>query len=285
MNGSTESMVMIRNLYKSFGTVEVLRGIDLDMARGEVVVIIGPSGSGKSTLLSCINFLESFDSGIVKIDGRDIGFSDTGGLGRLQMSERELNALRTRIGIVFQQYNLFPHMTALQNVIEAPIHVKRLPRAEAIERGRALLAKVGLNAKMDAYPAELSGGQQQRVAIARALAMEPMLMLFDEVTSALDPELVGEVLGVMRELAADGMTMLIVTHEMAFARDIADRVIFMDGGVIVEQGPAERIFSMPSEPRTQSFLAKFIATTTPKAASVSSSTAQRRIASPSIRRV
>jgi polar amino acid transport system ATP-binding protein len=285
MSEPAQAMVMIRNLYKSFGTLEVLKGIDLDMARGEVVVIIGPSGSGKSTLLSCINFLEPFDSGIVKVDGRDVGFSNPGGLGRMRMSERELNALRTRIGIVFQQYNLFPHLTALQNVIEAPIHVRRVPRTEAIERGRALLAKVGLSAKTDAYPGELSGGQQQRVAIARALAMEPTLMLFDEVTSALDPELVGEVLGVMRDLAADGMTMLIITHEMAFARDVADRIVFMDGGVVVEQGPPGRMFSTPSEPRTQTFLAKFISSTTPKVGSVSSPAAQRPIASPSIRRL
>ena len=253
-------MLRIAGLHKRFGDHEVLKGIDIEVAAGEVVVVIGPSGSGKSTLLSCINFLEPFEAGTVQVDGRWIGWIPSeGGKPPTRMSEPELDAVRTGVGIVFQQYNLFPHMTVLENIIEAPVQVKKRPRAEVEERARALLAKVGLAAREKAWPSELSGGQQQRVAIARALAMEPAVMLFDEVTSALDPELVGEVLAVMRSLAREGMTMVIVTHEMSFARDVADRVVFMDGGVVVEQGPPQQIFSNPQEPRTRAFLAKFLA--------------------------
>jgi polar amino acid transport system ATP-binding protein len=253
-------MLRIAGLHKRFGEHEVLKGIDIEVAAGEVVVVIGPSGSGKSTLLSCINFLEPFEAGTVQVNGRWIGWIPSeGSLPPTRMSEAELDAVRTGVGIVFQQYNLFPHMTVLENLIEAPVQVKKRPRAEVEERARALLAKVGLAAREKAWPSELSGGQQQRVAIARALAMEPAVMLFDEVTSALDPELVGEVLAVMRSLAREGMTMVIVTHEMSFARDVADRVVFMDGGVVVEQGPPQQMFSNPQEPRTRAFLAKFLA--------------------------
>jgi len=251
--------VCIRGLEKSFGSLKVLRGIDLDVGAGEVVVVIGPSGSGKSTLLNCINFLEPFDGGTIQVDGRWCGFLVDAGGQRRRQPERELNALRTRIGMVFQHFNLFPHMTVLENLIEAPVQVRREPRDRAIERARMLLARVGLAPKENAYPSELSGGQQQRVAIARALAMEPKVMLFDEVTSALDPELVGEVLGVMRDLARDGMTMIVVTHEMGFARDVADRVVFMDGGVIVESDAPDRFFTQPASDRARAFLKRLIA--------------------------
>ena len=247
------AMVRIRNLHKRFGETEVLRGIDLDVARGEVVSVIGPSGAGKSTLLSCINFLEPFEQGEIMVDGEPVGWLPSGGL-RVRMPEAQLNALRQRIGIVFQQFNLFPHLTVLENVIEAPIHVKGMAREQAMAVGRQQLARVGLRAKENAYPAQLSGGQQQRVAIARALAMDPKVMLFDEVTSALDPELVGEVLAVMRSLAEAGMTMIVVTHEMGFARDVSDRVAFMDDGRIVEQGAPAALFERPEHERTRSFL-------------------------------
>jgi polar amino acid transport system ATP-binding protein len=250
------AILEIRNLWKSFGALQVLQNIDLTVARGEVVVIIGPSGSGKSTLLSCINCLEPFEWGECTIDGTSFGHKPD--KTRIALSERQLNAYRSRIGIVFQQFNLFPHMTVLENIVEAPIHVKQDSRDVVTARAYKLLDKVGLRDKADVYPAQLSGGQQQRVAIARALAMEPVVMLFDEVTSALDPELVGEVLSVMRGLTREGMTMIIVTHEMAFARDVADRIVFMDGGSIVEQGDPATIFSAPEHPRTQAFLAKFI---------------------------
>ena len=256
------AVLRVRNLHKHYGSTPVLRGIDLEVSRGEVVVVIGPSGSGKSTLLSCINFLEPFDGGHVHVDGMPVGWTDGSGGVRLRQSERELDLLRRQIGIVFQQFNLFPHLTVLQNLIEAPVHVKRVPRDEALALGRELLGKVGLAGKAEAYPGQLSGGQQQRVAIARALAMAPKLMLFDEVTSALDPELVGEVLAVMRRLADEGMTM-VVTHEMGFARDVADRVVFIDGGVVVEQGPPAAFFSAPVEPRTREFLATFLASQSP----------------------
>jgi polar amino acid transport system ATP-binding protein len=250
------SAVQIKSLRKTFGEHEVLKGIDLSIEGGEVVCIIGPSGSGKSTLLNCINFLETYESGEVRVDGALIGYEpDKQGTLR-RVSERKLNKTREHIGIVFQQFNLFPHMTALGNVIEAPIHVSRVSRAAAIERGRKLLARVGLSEKENAYPSQLSGGQQQRVAIARSLAMEPKVMLFDEVTSALDPELVGEVLAVMQSLARDGLTMVVVTHEMGFAREVADRIIFMDGGVIVEQGTPAEIFGAPKSPRLQAFLSR-----------------------------
>lgn len=233
----------VRNLSKRFGPLEVLHDINFDVRRGEVVVVIGPSGSGKSTLLRCLNRLEEPSGGSIRINGEEI----TGRSARLHY-------LRRDIGMVFQQFNLFPHMTALQNVMEGPRTVLKLPRAECEGRARALLSKVGLQDKADSRPATLSGGQQQRVAIARALAMRPQVMLFDEATSALDPELVGEVLGVMRALAEDGMTMVVVTHEMGFAERVADRVVFMDGGYIVEQGPPKDLFGSPREPRTRRFL-------------------------------
>jgi polar amino acid transport system ATP-binding protein len=246
-------MVRIRNLHKSYGRTEVLKGIDLTVHRGEVVTVIGPSGSGKSTLLSCINFLEPFDSGEITVDGEPVGWV-TAADGRLRMSERELNLMRQRIGIVFQQFNLFPHLTVLQNVIEAPIQVKGLAREQAIAIAREQLARVGLRAKENAYPSELSGGQQQRVAIARSLAMDPKVMLLDEITSALDPELVGEVLSAMRALAEAGMTMIIVTHEVRFAHEVADRIVFMDNGAIAEEGPPAQLLDAPKRERTRRFL-------------------------------
>ncbi len=250
--------VQIRNLCKSYGSHQVLTNINLDVERGEVVCVIGPSGSGKSTLLSCVNFLEPYDSGEVLIDGELVGYRRNGSGKLVPVSERQLNKTRQHIGIVFQQFNLFPHMTALQNVIEAPIQVSGVPKERAIERGRALLAKVGLSEKQNSYPSQLSGGQQQRVAIARSLAMEPKVMLLDEVTSALDPELVGEVLAVMQSLARDGLTMLVVTHEMGFAREVSDRIIFMDAGEIVQQGRPEDIFGVAQAPRLKSFLARYL---------------------------
>jgi ABC-type polar amino acid transport system ATPase subunit len=235
-------IVEMKEIYKSFGPVEVLKGFNLNLREGEKVVIIGPSGSGKSTVLRCINQLESIQSGLIHFEGSEIN------------EKANLCALRTQIGMVFQRFNLFPHKTVLENIIEAPLIVKNIPKAEAQTIGLKLLEKVGLSDKKDAYPRELSGGQQQRVAIARALAMSPKIMLFDEPTSALDPELVGEVLLTMRELADEGMTMVVVTHEMAFAREVADRVIFMDQGVIVEEGPPQAIFENPTQERTKSFL-------------------------------
>jgi polar amino acid transport system ATP-binding protein len=251
-----EPMVTIQGLHKSFGDLKVLSGLDIVVGSGEVVVIIGPSGSGKSTLLNCINFLEPFEAGTIRIADEWIGYTVNEKSERIRQPESQINRMRTHVGMVFQQFNLFPHMTALENVIEAPIHVLKVPREEATKRSHDLLAKVGLSAKADAYPGELSGGQQQRVAIARSLAMEPSVMLFDEVTSALDPELVGEVLEVLRNLAREGMTMMVVTHEMAFARDVADRVVFMDQGLIVEQGVPAQLFSEPKHDRTKSFLSR-----------------------------
>jgi polar amino acid transport system ATP-binding protein len=249
----------IRSLVKSFGSQTVLRGIDLDVASGDVVVVIGPSGSGKSTLLNCINFLEPFEGGSIRVGGQSVGYNiDAATARRIRQPEKELNALRARIGMVFQHFNLFPHMTVIGNVIEAPVRVRGQQRDEAIASARALLARVGLAAKENTYPSELSGGQQQRVAIARALAMGPEVMLFDEVTSALDPELVGEVLAVMRDLARDGMTMLVVTHEMNFARDVGDRVVFMDEGLIVEEGEPERFFTRPQTERAREFLRRLL---------------------------
>ncbi len=237
----------IIDLHKKFGELEVLKGVTMKVEKGEVVVIIGPSGSGKSTLLRCINRLEEPTSGKILLDGVDITDSKV-----------DINKVRQRIGIVFQQFNLFPHLTALQNVTLAPIKIKKMNKKEAEELGMRLLEKVGLADKADYYPAQLSGGQQQRVAIARALAMNPEVMLFDEVTSALDPELVKEVLDVMKQLARDGMTMIVVTHEMGFAREVGDRVIFMDGGVIVEEGKPEQIFSSPQHERTRKFLSMIL---------------------------
>ena len=246
-------MIRLEHICKSFGTLRVLDDICLEISRGEVVVVIGPSGAGKSTLLRVINHLEPADSGTIYIDGQAVfRYEQDGRI--IQDSERRIREIRARVGMVFQHFNLFPHQTALENIIEAPIHVQRLDRAKAVRMARALLADVGLAEKEHAYPAQLSGGQQQRVAIARALAMNPKAMLFDEVTSALDPELVGEVLRVMRQLATDGMTMIVVTHEMGFARDVADRVVFMDQGRILEEADPETIFTAPGNPRTRAFL-------------------------------
>ncbi|MCG0238124.1 MAG: amino acid ABC transporter ATP-binding protein [Firmicutes bacterium] len=250
-------MIRLEGVRKRFGKLEVLRGIDLQVWPGEVVCIIGPSGSGKSTLLRCINYLEKVTAGRVYVDGQLVGKREVGGR-LVDMSERELDRMRAQIGMVFQRFNLFPHLTALENVTLAPIQVKKMPRAEAEARGMELLRKVGLADKAHEYPARLSGGQQQRVAIARALAMEPKAMLFDEPTSALDPELVGEVLAVMKDLAREGMTMVVVTHEMGFAREVADRVIFMDGGMILEEGPPAAVMSAPRHPRTREFLSKVL---------------------------
>ncbi len=251
-------MLAMDEVSKRFGSLEVLRNISLSVSAGEVVVVIGPSGSGKTTLLRCINMLEDYEKGIVVIDGEPIGYRPGATPDQRQrMSEREIAAAREHIGMVFQSYNLFPHMTVLHNVTAAPIRVKGVPRARAEERARELLAMVGLSDKMAEYPARLSGGQQQRVAIARALAMDPKIMLFDEVTSALDPELVGEVLAAMQELARAGMTMVVVTHEMSFARDIADRIVFMDGGVIVEQGKPDQLLFSPTTERVRAFLRRY----------------------------
>jgi polar amino acid transport system ATP-binding protein len=250
-------MLDMAGIVKRFGANQVLRGVSLQVARGETVVVIGPSGSGKTTLLRCVNMLEDYQEGTVVVDGEPVGYTLDRNGNRQRMAEREIAAAREKIGIVFQSYNLFPHMTALQNIVAAPIRVRGIPRPKAEQRARDLLAMVGLSEKADAYPARLSGGQQQRVAIARALAMDPKIMLFDEVTSALDPELVGEVLAAMQQLARDGMTMIVVTHEMSFARDVADRVVFMDGGVIVEEGPPEQMFASPRTDRVRQFLKRY----------------------------
>jgi polar amino acid transport system ATP-binding protein len=240
-------MIELRDVHKRFGPLEVLKGISTSVEKSEVVCIIGPSGSGKSTILRCINGLESYDTGDILVEGA-----------RVERHARSIVAIREQVSMVFQRFNLFPHRTALENVVEGPIYVKHEPRAEALAHGRALLAQVGLAEKADAHPAQLSGGQQQRVAIARALAMQPKAILFDEPTSALDPELVGDVLSVMRKLADDGMTMVVVTHEMGFARDVADRVLFIDGGVIVEQGAAKSVLNQPQHARTQDFLRRVL---------------------------
>jgi len=253
----TAPMVRISGLTKSYGGRPVLRGIDLDVAAGSVMCIIGPSGSGKSTLLSCINHLERFDSGRIWVGGELVGYREAHG--RLyELPERPVARTRQRIGMVFQQFNLFPHMTALQNIIEAPIRVKRISPAQARQAAMQLLDRVGLAAKHAMYPMQLSGGEQQRVAIARALAMEPQLMLFDEPTSALDPELVGDVLDVMLGLARSGMTMIVVTHELAFAREVGDELVFMDDGLIVERGNPRSVLSEPREQRTRDFLSRVL---------------------------
>ena len=240
-------MVNVKGVNKHFGHLHVLKDVSLDVARGEVVVIIGPSGSGKSTLLRCLNYLEPVQSGEIRVDGI-----------RLDHHKTNIRKVRAEVGMVFQSFNLFPHLSVLRNVMLAPVIVRKRPEAEVRQEALALLAKVGLQDKTDAFPSQLSGGQQQRVAIARALAMQPKLMLFDEVTSALDPELVREVLDVMKQLARDGMTMIVVTHEMGFAREVADRVIFMDEGRIVEQGSAEDVFDRPQNQRTKEFLGKIL---------------------------
>jgi len=254
---SEAPLIQVRDLRKRFGKLEVLRGVSFDVRRGEVLAIIGPSGSGKSTLLRCLNFLEAYESGEVLFDGTLVGYRKISGRLRPD-SERNTRRVRARMGMVFQSFNLFPHKTVLENVIEGPVVVQRVPRAEAEDRGRTLIARVGLTDKLTTYPTLLSGGQQQRAAIARALAMQPDAMLFDEPTSALDPELVGEVLEVMRTLATEGMTMVVVTHEMAFARQVADRVMMMDGGEIVELAAPAQIFGAPSSPRTAEFLRRVV---------------------------
>jgi polar amino acid transport system ATP-binding protein len=255
---STRPLVSIVDVRKSFGSFQALRGVSLEVMPGEVVCIIGASGSGKTTLLRCVNQLVQPDSGAIWVDGELAGYRIEGR--RLhRLGEAEIARQRRATGMVFQRFNLFPHLTALENVIEGPVQVLRRPRAEAVAEAQALLARVGLAEKAGSYPAQLSGGQQQRVAIARALAMKPRLMLFDEPTSALDPELVGEVLAVMRELAASGITMMVVTHELAFAREVADRVVYMDGGAIVEAGTPEAVLGSPREARTRAFLSAVLA--------------------------
>ncbi len=253
----TEPVVLSEGVRKRFGRLEVLNGIDMQVKAGEVACIVGPSGSGKSTFLRCINHLEKINAGRLSVDGDLVGYREH--KGRLhELKDSEVSAKRQQIGMVFQHFNLFPHMTALGNVVEAPVRVARHPKREATQRGRELLDRVGLGDKINAYPAQLSGGQQQRVAIARALAMQPKLMLFDEPTSALDPELVGEVLDVMRELAISGMTMIVVTHEMAFAREVGDSLVFLDQGYVVESGNPRDVLSNPQHSRTQDFLASVL---------------------------
>jgi polar amino acid transport system ATP-binding protein len=253
----SELIVKAEGVHKRFGRLEVLRGITLDVARGEVMCVIGPSGSGKSTFLRCINHLEKIDRGRLWVDGALVGYREQGDK-LYELRESEVAKRRADIGMVFQRFNLFPHMTALGNVIEAPCRVRSVARRDAIADAERLLERVGLSNKRDVYPAQLSGGQQQRVAIARALAMKPKLMLFDEPTSALDPELVGDVLDVMRDLARDGMTMLVVTHEIGFAREVADKLVFMDAGVIVEAGDPRAIIAAPTHERTRAFLSKVL---------------------------
>jgi polar amino acid transport system ATP-binding protein len=248
------SMIRIEGLHKRFGNLEVLRGVDIDVPRQQVLVIIGPSGSGKSTLLRCVNHLESPTSGEIYLDGERVNDESRG----RKAFEKHLNRIRCKLGMVFQQFNLFPHMTVIENVMEAPLHVLKQPKDQVRSRAEGLLDRVGLRDKAEAYPSMLSGGQQQRVAIARALAMEPKAMLFDEVTSALDPELVGDVLRVMADLAKEGMTMLVVTHEMGFAQQVGDRVIFMADGVVVEDAPPQEIFTNPTEARTRQFLSDIL---------------------------
>ena len=255
--GGGRLMVEALGVHKSYGSLEVLKGVDLRVRPGEVTCLLGPSGSGKSTLLRCLNHLERVDAGTVRIDGDLVGYRVKGDK-VYELPKQEVAHQRRSVGMVFQRFNLFPHMTVLQNVVEAPTRVLRLPKAEARERARELLAQVGLADKAQAYPVQLSGGQQQRVAIARALAMQPKLMLFDEPTSALDPELVGEVLDVMRGLAAGGMTMVVVTHEIGFAREVADTVVFLDGGVVVEEGTPADVLGRPRHERTRAFLSKVL---------------------------
>jgi polar amino acid transport system ATP-binding protein len=250
-------MVKAEGVHKRYGALEVLKGVSLEVRRGEVVVLLGASGSGKSTFLRCINHLEKIDAGRLMVDGQLVGYRQVGDK-LYELPDRDICRHRAEVGMVFQRFNLFGHMTALQNVIEAPIRVRKIPRAQAERRAYELLARVGLADRAHAYPNQLSGGQQQRVAIARALAMDPKLMLFDEPTSALDPELVGEVLEVMKALARDGMTMLVVTHEMGFAREVADRVVMMHEGRIIESAPPEQFFTQPQHERTRQFLSKIL---------------------------
>lgn len=254
-DSAAHPMVKAELVCKDFGALKVLKGITLEVKKGQVLVLVGPSGSGKSTFLRCINHLETVSAGRLYVDGALVGYHERGGKLH-EMRPRDVARQRRDVGMVFQHFNLFPHRTALGNVIEAPVQVKGVNKEEAIKRGKELLAQVGLADKAQAYPAQLSGGQQQRVAIARALAMEPKLMLFDEPTSALDPELVGEVLTVMKKLASLGMTMVVVTHEMGFAREVADELVFMDGGVVVERGNPREIMANPQHERTKAFLSK-----------------------------
>jgi polar amino acid transport system ATP-binding protein len=254
---TTPPMVKAERVCKNFGALKVLKGVTLEVDKGQVLVLVGPSGSGKSTFLRCINHLEVVNAGKLYVDGVMVGYRE--GKDKIyEMSLREAAKQRRDIGMVFQHFNLFPHRTALENVVEAPVQVKGVKKSAAVERALDLLDQVGLSEKADAYPAQLSGGQQQRVAIARALAMDPKLMLFDEPTSALDPELVGEVLGVMKQLAKEGMTMVVVTHEMGFAREVADQLVFMDDGVIVERGEPRELLANPKEARTKAFLSKLL---------------------------
>ncbi|SNT30691.1 amino acid ABC transporter ATP-binding protein, PAAT family [Actinomadura meyerae] len=250
-------MVKAENVHKSFGRLEVLKGIDLEVRQGEVMCVVGPSGSGKSTFLRCINHLEKINAGRLWVNGHLVGYRESGGK-LYELRDKEVAAQRREIGMVFQRFNLFPHKTALDNVMGAPMWVKKLPKDQVKRQALELLERVGLADKAQSYPAQLSGGQQQRVAIARALAMEPALMLFDEPTSALDPELVGEVLETMKQLALDGMTMVVVTHEMGFAREVGDSLVFMDGGVVVEEGTPRDVLTNPQHPRTQDFLSKVL---------------------------
>jgi polar amino acid transport system ATP-binding protein len=252
-----DALVRVENVYKSFGHLEVLKGIDLEVRSGEVAVVIGPSGSGKSTLLRCVNHLEKINAGRIWVDGELIGYRERNGKLH-ELREREVAAQRRTIGMVFQQFNLFPHMTVLENVMEAPVRLRHAPKGAIREQAEALLERVGLADKAAAYPARISGGQQQRVASARALAMQPKLMLFDEPTSALDPELVGDVLDVMKDLARDGMTMIVVTHEIGFAREVGDSLIFMDEGCVVEAGQPREVLANPRHERTQAFLGKVL---------------------------
>ena len=254
------AMIEVSNVVKSFGPLEVLKGVSFQVAQGEVAVIIGASGSGKSTILRCINFLEDFQGGGIKVDGADVGYDLKPDGTRVPQSETTIAKHRQEVGMVFQSFNLFPHKTVVENVMTGPLRAKGVPRAEARSIAEALLAKVGLSAKLNELPANLSGGQQQRVAIARALAMQPKVMLFDEVTSALDPELVGEVLKVIRDLAQDGMTMILVTHEMHFARDVGDKLLFFDAGRILEQGEPKAVLDNPESERLKAFLKRFSAT-------------------------
>lgn len=258
---NTQPKVSLRGVHKFFDDLHVLRGVDLDVQPGEVCVVLGPSGSGKSTLLRCLNQLETINAGRVYVDGTLLGYREEKKNGQVilhDLPDKEIARQRSKIGMVFQRFNLFPHMTALENVMEAPVQVARISKAQAKSRAQELLALVGLADRADHYPSELSGGQQQRVAIARSLAMEPELMLFDEPTSALDPELVGEVLAVMKDLAESGMTMVVVTHEVGFAREVADTVVFMDEGIIVEKGSPEQVIDNPQEERTKEFFSKVL---------------------------